>query len=41
MCEQGYAVGYHGGSKEEIEAAHMANRQLLLERDGVKYEEHS
>jgi len=41
MCESGYAVGYHGGSKEEIEAEHMKNRVLLLERDGVKYEEHS
>ena len=28
-------------SKEEIEAEHMKNRQLLLERDGVKYEEYN
>ena len=41
MCEAGYAVGYHGGSKEEIEAEHMKNRVLLEERDGVKYQEHS
>jgi micrococcal nuclease len=41
MCEQGYAVGYHGGSKEEIEAEHMKNRKLLLERDGIKYEEYN
>jgi len=41
MCEAGYAVGYHGGSKEEIEAEQMNNRELLLERDGVKYEEYN
>ena len=41
MCEAGYAVGYHGGSKEEIEAEHMKNRELLLERDGVKYKEYN
>jgi hypothetical protein len=41
MCENGYAVGYHGGSKEEIEAEHMTNRKLLEERDGIKYLEHS
>ena len=39
MCESGYAVGYFGGSKEEIEAAHIENRQLLAEQ-GIKYEEH-
>jgi hypothetical protein len=41
MCESGYAVGYFGGSKEEIEAAHIENRQLLLEEKGIKYEETS
>ena len=40
MCEHGYAVGYFGGSKEEIEAEHMKNRKLLEERDGVKFLEH-
>ena len=39
MCENGYAVGYFGGSKEEIEAEHMKNRELLLETQGIKYEE--
>ena len=39
MCEAGYAVGYHGGSKEEIEDEHMANRQLLLTEHGIKYKE--
>ena len=38
MCESGYAVGYFGGSKEEIEAEHMKNRQVLLEQQGIKYE---
>ena len=38
MCESGYAVGYFGGSKEEIEEEHMKNRQVLLEQQGVKYE---
>ena len=41
MCESGYAVGYFGGSKEEIEEAHMKNRELLLEQQGVKYEEYN
>ncbi len=37
MCENGYAVGYFGGSKEEIEAEHMKNRKLLEETQGIKY----
>ena len=40
MCESGYAVGYFGGSKEEIEGEHMKNRQILLEQKGIKYEEY-
>jgi hypothetical protein len=39
MCESGYAVGYFGGSKEEIEAEHIKNRQLL-EEQGIKYIEY-
>ena len=31
MCENGYAVGYTGGSKSDIEAAHITNRQKLAE----------
>ena len=31
LCENGYAVGYTGGSKEDIEEAHIANRQKLAE----------
>ena len=41
MCESGYAVGYFGGSKEEIEEAHMVNRKLLEEQQGIKYEEYN
>ena len=32
MCENGYAVGYFGGSKEEIEAEHIVNRKYLAEQ---------
>ncbi|MAT07627.1 MAG: thermonuclease family protein [Nitrososphaerales archaeon] len=39
MCENGYAVGYFGGSKEEIKAEHLKNRALLFETQGIKYEE--
>ena len=31
MCENAYAVGYTGGSKEDIEEAHITNRQILAE----------
>jgi micrococcal nuclease len=31
LCENGYAVGYTGGSKEEIEQSHITNRQILAE----------
>ena len=34
MVEEGHAVAYFGGSKEEIQAKHMVNRQKLL-REGV------
>ena len=39
MCENGYAVGYFGGSKVEIKAEHLKNRALLFETQGIKYEE--
>ena len=39
MCENGYAVGYFGGSKEEIKAEHLKNSALLFETQGIKYEE--
>ena len=34
LVEEGHAVAYFGGSKEEIEMKHMANREKLL-REGV------
>lgn len=34
MIEEGHCVPYFGGSKEEIQAKHMINRQKLL-REGV------
>ena len=34
MVEEGHAVAYFGGSKEEIQLKHLANREKLL-REGV------
>ena len=34
LIEEGHAVAYFGGSKEEIQAKHMVNRQKLL-REGL------
>ena len=28
--EEGHAVDYYGGSKEELNAQHMANRERLI-----------
>ena len=41
MCENGYAVRYHGQNKDYVEAIHMENRKLLEETQGLKYEEYS
>ena len=41
MCESGYAVGCHGQNKDDVETAHMENRNLLLEEKGIEYEEYS
>ena len=41
MCENGYAVGYHGQNKDDVQNEHMKNREYLLEKQGVKYEEYS
>tara|TARA_R110000787_G_scaffold112936_2_gene221836 strand:- start:472 stop:879 length:408 start_codon:yes stop_codon:yes gene_type:complete len=30
MCDDGYAVPYFGGNKDELEALHMANKQKLI-----------
>ena len=40
MCENGYAVGYWGQNKDDVEGEHMANRKLLEETLGLKYEEY-
>ena len=34
MIEEGHCVAYFGGSKDEIQIKHQANRQKLL-REGV------
>lgn len=34
LIEEGHAVAYFGGSKDEIQAKHMVNRQKLL-REGI------
>ena len=31
LVEEGHAVPYFGGSKDEVDAQHMANRQRLIE----------
>jgi len=31
MCEHGYAVGYWGQNKDDVEGEHMLNRKLLAE----------
>ena len=31
MCENGYAVGYWGQNKDDVESEHMANRKMLAE----------
>lgn len=30
MCEEGFAVPYFGGNKDELEALHMINKQKLI-----------
>ena len=30
LIQEGYGVAYHGQSKEEIQEAHLANRQVLI-----------
>jgi len=36
LVEEGHAVAYFGGSKEEIQIKHMANREKLLREGKVK-----
>ena len=39
MVEEGHAVAYFGGSKEEIQQKHMANRRKLIREGLVKMTE--
>ena len=36
LIEEGHAVAYFGGSKEEIQAKHLVNREKLLREGKVK-----
>ena len=36
LCEEGYAVPYFGGSKEEVQAMHQKNREILVKKGIVK-----
>jgi len=36
LVEEGHAVAYFGGSKEEIQIKHEANRQKLIREGKVK-----
>lgn len=40
MIEDGHAVAYFGGSKEEIQMKHMANREKLLREGTVSKKDH-
>ena len=35
LIDEGHAVGYTGGSKEEIQVQHLANRQRLIDEGTV------
>ena len=41
LIEDGHAVDYYGGSKEDIQSAHMVNRKKLIDEGVVEmsYEE--
>ena len=38
MIDDHHAVAYTGGNKEETEAGHMANREILIEQGVVVLE---
>jgi len=40
LIEEGHAVPYHGQSKDDIRAQHLANRTVLLERGVVSQEDY-
>jgi micrococcal nuclease len=41
LIEEGHAVAYFGGSKEEIQAQHLVNRKILLESKIVDQEKYN
>jgi len=41
LIEEGHAVAYFGGSKEEIQLKHEANRQKLLREGIIKQEDYN
>lgn len=41
MIDEGHAVKYTGGSKEEIKASHLANQQRLLNEGVVSQDEYN
>ena len=40
LIEEGHAVPYHGQSKDDILAQHLANREVLLERGVIAREDY-
>ena len=40
LVEEGHAVAYFGGNKEEVQLKHEANRQKLLREGVIKQEEY-
>lgn len=36
LCEEGYAVPYFGGSKEDVQKMHQKNREILVKKGIVK-----
>jgi micrococcal nuclease len=40
MIQEGHCVPYHGGSKDEVQAQHIANRKRLLSEGVVSQEDY-
>jgi endonuclease YncB( thermonuclease family) len=38
LIEEGHAVAYHGQSKDDVQAQHMANRERLINEGKVNLE---
>ena len=39
MIADGFAVEYYGGNKDALEAAHMKNKEILIEKGLLSPEE--